>query len=471
MKLFRLRATVLLSILVGTLAAVRADAPPEPAPRRGPASPERILMTVTVDPIHSQVVTWRTRVPVPDAVAEIAPATPETNFNEKAVRVRAISESMKTNSDETVYHHVAVFEGLAAGTAYCYRVGGSTAWSEWFTFRTASDKPDPFRFLYIGDMQNGIFSHCSRMVRQAFRAAPDARLVLFAGDLVAEGYDDALWGEFCDALGFIGAETAILASPGNHDMHALPDWLTIKKMESVAPNWRAHFCFPENGPEGVSELKDEAYYFDYQGVRFISISTSVFSSNNFREEKREAIWKAQLAWLEDLLKRNHSRWVVVLMHYPIFSAGKDRDNAEMRDVLMPLFDRYGVDLVLQAHDHVYSRSHKINNGKVVDRNAPGTVYVISAGGFKTYPVNPRFQDLMSVMDSGKQYYQVIDVSPDRLDYRSYAVDGSLNDAFRLEKGHKGRSVYVDKAPGRKSHPKSGKKDEKPAEPEKAKPAA
>lgn len=458
-------------VLAALAASARADAPPEPAPRKNPASPERILLTVTVDPARSQVVTWRTRVYVADPVAQIAPARAEANFHEKAVSVKAVSESLKTDKGETVYHHVALFRDLAPDTAYCYRVGGGKAWSEWFTIRTASETPDPFRFLFIGDMQNGIFSHCSRTVRQAFRRAPDARLVLFAGDLVAEGYDDALWGEFCDALGFIGSETAVMASPGNHDMHALPDWITVKKMDSAAPTWRAHFCFPANAPEGITELKDEAFFFDYQGVRFISLSTAVFSSSAFREEKREAIRKAQLAWLEGLLGRNHSRWVVVLMHYPVYSAGKDRDNPEMRDLLLPLFDKYGVDLVLQGHDHVYARTRKLHGGKVAEPSAPGTVYVISAGGFKTYPVNPRYRDLMAVLDSGKQYYQVIDVSPERLEYRSYAVDGRLNDAFRLEKGSTGPSSFIELSGERGGKPKPGGKDTAPEAAQPGRPAA
>jgi 3',5'-cyclic AMP phosphodiesterase CpdA len=163
--------------------------------------------------------------------------------------------------------------------------------------------------------------------------------------------------------------------------------------------------------------------------------------------------------------------VVVLMHYPVFSAGKDRDNPEMRDLLLPLFDKYGVDLVLQGHDHVYARTHKLHGGKVAGPSAPGTVYVISAGGFKTYPVNPRHKGLMAVLDSGRQYYQVIDVSPERLEYRSYAVDGQLNDAFRLEKNASGPSTFIDLSGGRGAKPKPGAEGTPPEGAQSGRPAA
>jgi len=90
----------------------------------------------------------------------------------------------------TAGHYSVNFENLQPDTKFCYRVGDGKTWSEWNIFRTAGSKPGPFRFIYVGDAQNGIKSLWSRTIRTAYAAAPDARFIVHAGDLVAEGYDD-----------------------------------------------------------------------------------------------------------------------------------------------------------------------------------------------------------------------------------------------------------------------------------------
>ena len=59
----------------------------------------------------------------------------------------------------------------------------------------------------------------SRAIRTAYATAPDSRFIIHAGDLLNEGYDDRLWGEWCDAMSFISATIPSLPVPGNHDLH------------------------------------------------------------------------------------------------------------------------------------------------------------------------------------------------------------------------------------------------------------
>ena len=47
-------------------------------------------------------------------------------------------------------------------------------WSEWVHARTASDKPEPFSFIYFGDAQNDVKSLWSRVIRGAYSDAPKA---------------------------------------------------------------------------------------------------------------------------------------------------------------------------------------------------------------------------------------------------------------------------------------------------------
>ena len=146
-------------------------------------------------------------------------SSPDPKFEPSAATVRATFEKDDLGDGSSAAHYAARFEGLEPSTAYCYRVGDGQVWSEWNVFRTASAKPEPFRFLYVGDEQNSIKSLWSRSIRRAYAAAPDARFLVHAGDLVAEGYDDRLWGEWSDALSFISATVPSIPVPGNHDLH------------------------------------------------------------------------------------------------------------------------------------------------------------------------------------------------------------------------------------------------------------
>jgi 3',5'-cyclic AMP phosphodiesterase CpdA len=81
----------------------------------------------------------------------------------------------------------------------------------------------------------------------------------------------------------------------------------------------------------------------------------------------------QLAWLDETLAGSTERWRIVLLHHPAYSAGYQGSNLAVRRRFVPLFDRYGVQLVLSGHDHDYQRSRPLN----------GVTYVVSGAGAGT----------------------------------------------------------------------------------------
>jgi 3',5'-cyclic AMP phosphodiesterase CpdA len=390
-------------------------------------------MSLTADPAHSQAVTWRTEKALTSAQAQVALASANPDFEKAAATTTATATTAEIASGKTVGEYAARFEGLTPGTRYSYRVGDGTAWSEWNSFRTASDKPEPFRFLYLGDEQNSIKSLWSRSIRAAYSKAPDAHFIVHAGDLLAEGYDDKLWGEWCDAMGFISAVVPSLATPGNHDLHRAPGNADSKEVRSVSPLWRQHFALPLNGPKGVDELSEQSYYIDYQGVRFVSLDVNVYSNEAFSPSTKQRIGDMQLAWLEELLKTNPNRWTIVVQHQPMYPIAKGRDYVEMRAALLPLYDKYHVDLVLQGHDHTYARTHKLVAGKVVSPSQPGTIYAISVSGPKMYEIEDAFAPLRAKTLAHTQAFQVIDIDGDKLTYNAYAIEGEQIDYFQLTK--------------------------------------
>ncbi len=230
-------------------------------------------------------------------------------------------------------------------------------------------------------------------------------------------------------MGFFAAICPSLPAPGNHDMHRFDS----ETVQSVSQQYRLQFALPRNGPSHIEALLEESYYVDYQGVRIISLDSNVYANDAYEQTNRDIISKAQTEWLETVLKNNPSRWTIVMHHHPIFSVGKDRDYAELRDILVPIYDRFEVDLVLQGHDHHYGRTHKISGGKIAPADQPGTVYAVSVSGPKMYSSNLKFAHLMAKTLGDKQMYQVITVSNRRLLYQAFSIDGALRDQFELKK--------------------------------------
>lgn len=213
-----------------------------------PDLPERIILNLTAEPATSQAVTWRTRLPVADPRAQIAPASGSAGFDENARSVDARSQTVTLDHGRSVVHHAVVLEDLAPDSLYAYRVGADGAWSEWNQFKTASRGPVPFSFVYFGDPQEEIRSKCSRVFRAAYKQAPDADFWHFVGDLVDDGDQDEQWAELFDAFGWISRTTPMILLPGNHEY---PDKRFVKGADyQLFPLWRPHFTLPENGPAG-----------------------------------------------------------------------------------------------------------------------------------------------------------------------------------------------------------------------------
>ena len=432
-------------------ALVAASLPAAPACRRGTNSPppagstapERIVLGWAGDPATSQAVTWRTTAAVASPQVQIGLAAPECRGALGPVRdVAAMARMIDVGRNQRATHYKAGFTGLAPATRYAYRVGSASSSSHWHCFSTASAEAAPFRFIYLGDAQRGLGKRWPEVVRAAFAAAPGARFVVHAGDLLDEGYDDGQWRAWLAGLGDRAAELPGVPVPGNHDVMRS----RLSRVFAAPDLWNAHFALPANGPADLPELAGQSYYLDYQGVRFVALDVNAFANEDFRESQRSKVQAAQLTWLRNVLGENPQRWTIVVQHYPMYSVAKHRDFGRMRAALGALYDEFGVDLVLQGHDHAYGRTHKVYDGRLVDPQSPGTVYAVSVSGTKMYSVSSRWASLMARLHGGAQLYQVVSVAGDRLSYESREADGTAVDAFELIKTGGAASRYVNRAP-------------------------
>ena len=101
---------------------------------------------------------------------------------------------------------------------------------------------------------------------------------------------------------------------------------------------------------------------------------------------------------------------------------------------MPLVEKYGVDMVLQGHDHAYGRG-MLDKGSDAPGNT-GTMYVVSVSGPKQYDVGDQ-KSWMQRSGENIQLYQVIDIKGEDLFYKCYTTTGKLYDTFQLEKDGSG----------------------------------
>ncbi|WP_233993540.1 fibronectin type III domain-containing protein [Salinibacter altiplanensis] len=183
--------------------------------------PDRVVLNWSKDPTSTLSVTWRTGTTVTGAKAQIAPARAEPSFYTEARTVPAqttpLSADQVDQANVPAKYHSVTFEGLEADSLYAYRVGDGDRWSEWIHAETAAAEPEPFSFIYLGDAQNNVRSHWSRLIRQAYADASSVSFMLHAGDLVNNAHRNLEWGHWNEGGGFIQSMIPNIAVPGNHE--------------------------------------------------------------------------------------------------------------------------------------------------------------------------------------------------------------------------------------------------------------
>lgn len=428
--------------VVATSAAALLGAIPAAAGAQDPrptATPDRVVLTPTATPERSQRVAWRTDGAVAESRMELQ-ALREGRPEGEVRQVAGTSEAPRATGphggdDYAVRHHRAVATGLQPGASYRYRVGGAPGWSAWRTFTTATADVDrPWRWLYVGDAQNGLDREWPVHVGRAFAAAPDAQLVLHAGDQVNRPTYDEDWGHWFAGLGEVAATTNQLAVPGNHEYN-----YDTKSFDLDGSGFRAHLPLEPGGASMAAGLSTSV---DYRGVRFITLDTGLAGIDVFSLLN-------QRGWLEERLRSNRQRWTVVSFHFPTFTSA-DRfpsSNPIVRTAFGDLIEQHGVDLVLQGHDHVYSRGFRRADGPQYVTSVLGPKYYELQGDRDNDHVRNGARRVVAAQDTST--YQVICMEGDRLAYQSFVAAQGSDAPTPHAIGDRLDAFTIDKRGGRK----------------------
>ncbi|WP_308428919.1 metallophosphoesterase family protein [Streptomyces brasiliensis] len=366
------------------------------------AAPTGLVLGVGANE-SQRVVSWYTPDNTPQVV-QVAPTSKIVNgeFPANAVTFPA---TVAANSVNGGYNAHATIDSLHQNTAYSYRVGTQGSWSTTYSFKTQDFKGD-FDFLFFGDPQIGSSGNVDKdgagwkdTLDVSLAANPNAELLVSGGDQVETANTETQWNAFLasDKL----RQYPWAATIGNHDVggKAYEQHFWTPNTDRSAPYY--------NGSAATRSGGD--YWYTYKGVLFIDLNSNAYSNGSDA---------AHLEFVSDVIE-NHgadAKYTVLVYHHSIYSPAdhaNDGDNQQRRQDFPTAFSKLGVDLVLQGHDHSYSRSYVIKNGKKSHPGEqPGSAQVAQGPGGVIY--------VTANSASGSKYYDL--TAPDTNEDPNYGPD-------------------------------------------------
>jgi predicted phosphodiesterase len=226
--------------------------------------------------------------------------------------------------------HELTLSGLEAETVYHYQVISGGVKSAVYTFKTSAKKDSPFSFVVYGDNKNGPFNH-EKNANLILSKNP--HFVIHNGDLVDNGKVYKQWEK-------------LFFTPARKMMSQIPLFPSLGNHENHAKHYYDFFSLPNN---------ERWYSFDYGNAHFVVLDSDI-------KEKEKEAWDEQLDWLREDLEKNTAVWTFVNFHHTILTAGGnyyDDGRIFRKNLLHPIFEKYGVDIVLVGHDHNYERTYPI----------------------------------------------------------------------------------------------------------------
>lgn len=181
-------------------------------------------------------------------------------------------------------------------------------------------------------------------------------------------------------------------------------------------------------------LSKPYYSFDYKNIHFLAMATPKNRIIPYNETSEQYEFINQ-----DLKKAHNNRsidWIIVYSYRSFYSSNTTHPGLdELQDAYHPLFDKYHVDVVLQAHNHNYQRTYPISYNYtrqytpvIMDRNN------------ESYSNIEKGQIFFTVGTGGGDLYNITGQAP-------YVVEQFLRHGFLTldvtDKGSKLSAQFVD----------------------------
>ena len=357
-------------------------------------------------------------------------------------RLNSGAKGRKKYSDNLrTYVYKATIRKLKPGTFYYYRVGNTKKVSgKIFGFQTSGGDDTTNRTI-VGiwsDTQdnngNRNFEQTDTIVKQLAKFPLD--FTIHTGDIVNNGSVESSWKVFFKTAQSLNANFPLMSVTGNHDV----------------VNDSGHNSFQKPFPvyyELFNLPNDQLNYsYIYGNAKFIAINSGYAKG----AEKKDAIifkpGSAEYRWLDQELSKAKSniriKWIIVYCHYPVYAFGISLVSRWQQHIT-PLLDKYGVDLCISGHRHVYERHKAIKGGTVYEMtddhvyNQPaGTIYITngSAGGSLQGTGGNHLPTMVFTPLKKIYTYAVMNVGSEDIRFDVYDKEGRRIDYFKIQKTFK-----------------------------------
>lgn len=308
----------------------------------------------------------------------------------------------ETGKIESAFYHHAVLKNLKPSTRYYFVMESDGVKSKPLYFVTAPVKGTDFSIIHGGDSRSGHLSRCKVNIMIAELVKKDPKILAFAhgGDYIVSGQvwqQWRLWLSHNELItGADGRVLPIIPTRGNHD--GGPLYKEVFNVDEKQPDWHTTTIGSD--------------------VAILTLDTNKPSGG------------PQSEWLESELKRLRpdSKWLLTQYHRPLFPAVKTP--ASQAKQFCPLFDKYEVDLALEADGHCIKRTVPIKDGKA---DPTGTVYVGEGGlGVSQRKPNEELWYLKGGAAGSDHHVMRLDFSESSLRIRTILLNGEIYDDHSLK---------------------------------------
>lgn len=376
---------------------------------------------VTEDSKNSRTIMWQSDSPIEGIHVEYRKkGSPADSAPEQTL---PISETF-TDDGVTVTIYTAEVKNLATGTEYEYRIATDSLESDWHPLTT--ENGSGFKALIFPDSQSNDYSDWKNLAQGAASRNPDAAFFTNLGDLVDNGEDHTQWNAWFDGVEGIIDRIPFAPVMGNHETYN-------QQWKVRLPEAYLHeFATPSNGSEKFNRYY---YSFDYGPVHFIVLNTQADETESFKS----GLMEEQIPWLRKDMAKNTKKWSIVLLHrdllqYRINGRPERQEGFSPEgELLMPIFDELGIDIVFSAHLHTYRNRGHIKNFR---RDSSGPLYILTGvAGNVRYPNIWIDHDLdeATAPQPETDNYLTMEVTDSAIDIRCFLPDGKEIDRTEVKK--------------------------------------
>lgn len=378
-----------------------------------------IRQVITQDSTTSRTVMWQSKTEEKDAFIEYRAA----NQNKTLTQKERINDKF-TDNGKTSWVHTVTLQNLQPGTEYEYRLAYGDSRSRWHQLNTA--KGNKYKALIFPDSQSADYKAWENVAMPAWKRNQDAQFFMMIGDLVDNGEHDYQWNEWFSRIRPMITRIPVATVLGNHETYTM-DWQVRMPLAYLH-----YFQLPGGVPQ---KYQNQFYSFDYGDVHFVVLNNLMWEMNQFQPD----MLAEQKAWFRRDMEQTKKKWKVVLMHRDIilYEFNRPGSHPERFDdegvAFMPLFDRYGVDVVLTGHLHTYRNRGHIYNYR---RDSRGPLYILTgvAGDVQSknlWKHSP--YDIAAAPKPETSNYMVMEADSNSLKFCCYLPDGTKVDEAVVKK--------------------------------------